>query len=100
MADAAVARARLQEASDAILAGVTRMLPTWVEQRIAFIADAWGRLDPPTRAALDAGAVDAAAALLSICGSIRGAQAPGRPAARSASAGSASSPVTNGPNSA
>ena len=62
MADAAVARARLQEASDAILAGVTRMLPTWVEQRIAFIADAWGRLDPPTRAALDAGAVDAAAA--------------------------------------
>ncbi|MFA5885636.1 MAG: hypothetical protein WDA60_17430 [Acidimicrobiia bacterium] len=60
MADAAAARARLEEASAAILAGVARTLPTWVEQRVAFIADAWGRLDPPTRAALDARAVEAA----------------------------------------
>jgi hypothetical protein len=60
VADAAAARARLEEASAAILAGVARTLPTWVEQRVAFIADAWGRLDPPTRAALDARAVEAA----------------------------------------
>jgi hypothetical protein len=62
MADPAAARARLRAASDAILAGVTRTLATWVEQRIAFIADAWGRLEPSERAALDARAVDAAVA--------------------------------------
>ena len=60
MADAAAARARLEEASAAILAGVSRTLPIWVERHVAFIADAWGRLDPPTRAALDARAVEAA----------------------------------------
>ncbi|MFM8302714.1 MAG: hypothetical protein ACKOA9_00215 [Actinomycetota bacterium] len=62
MADDAAARARLAEASDAILAGVARALPGWVVARVALVADAWGRLDPPARAALDAQA-DAAAGL-------------------------------------
>ncbi len=52
--DAAAAQARLDEASTAIVAGVERVLPQWVESRVAFIADAWGRLDPDTRDALDA----------------------------------------------
>src|SRR5262249_10508485 len=38
------ARARLTEAGDAITAGVARTLPVWVVGRVAFIADAWGRL--------------------------------------------------------
>ena len=72
MADAAVARARLAAASAAILTGVERTLPAWVEQRVAFIADAWGRLDPTTRAALDARAADAAtAATARVTGALR-----------------------------
>jgi hypothetical protein len=55
------ARDRLDEASAAIVAGVERTLPTWVEARIAFIADAWGSLDVEARARLDARARDAAA---------------------------------------
>jgi len=38
--DAAV---RLQEAADAITAGVERSLPGWVERQVARILDAWGR---------------------------------------------------------
>ena len=45
---------RLSDAGDAIVAGVQAALPGWVEGRVAFIANAWGRLDPVTRAALDA----------------------------------------------
>ena len=52
--DAAAARARLDEASAAIVAGVEQVLPRWVKSRVAFIADAWGRLDPDARADLDA----------------------------------------------
>ena len=44
---------RLSEAGAAIVAGVEVALPGWVEGRVAFIADAWDRLDPATRAALD-----------------------------------------------
>lgn len=56
----AAAQERFREASDAILTGVARVMPAWVEQRVAFIADAWGRLDADERAALDARARDAA----------------------------------------
>ena len=58
--DAAAAQARLREASDAILAGVAAALPAWFAGRVAFIADAWGRLDAPARATLDTAARDAA----------------------------------------
>lgn len=58
--DAAAARTRLDEASAAIVAGVARTLPDWIESRVAFIADAWGRLDDATRDALDLAARDVA----------------------------------------
>src|SRR5690606_12591946 len=48
--------APLDEVSAAIVAGVARALPGWVEARVRFIADAWGRLDPDVRAAVDDGA--------------------------------------------
>jgi hypothetical protein len=38
---------------------VARTLPGWVVTTVAFIADAWGRLDDDTRARLDADAVTA-----------------------------------------
>lgn len=49
----------INEVGDAIVAGVERELPGWVRAQIARIADAWGRLDDPTRARLDADAVTA-----------------------------------------
>lgn len=52
--DGGAARVRLAEASAAIVAGVDRVLPAWVESRVSAIADAWDRLDPVARAALDA----------------------------------------------
>lgn len=55
------ARARLAAASEALLAGVRRALPRWVEGRIEFVADAWGRLDADSRAVLDQRAAEAAA---------------------------------------
>lgn len=36
------------------MAGVEATLPGWIEQRVAFIANAWDRLDDTTRATLDA----------------------------------------------
>ena len=36
---------RLGEASDLIVDGVERELPGWVQRQVAFILDAWGRLD-------------------------------------------------------
>ena len=59
MSDFADAARRLTDAGDAIVAGVERTLPDWVEQRVAFIANAWDRLDPATRAGLDARAAAA-----------------------------------------
>jgi hypothetical protein len=50
---------RLREAGDAIVTGVEAALPSWVECRVAHIADAWGRLDHGARAALDAQAEEA-----------------------------------------
>ena len=47
----------LAESGDAIIAGVARTLPGWVVARVAFIADAWGRLDTEARAHLDADAL-------------------------------------------
>ena len=43
------AERRLAEASDAIVEGVERELPGWVQRQVAFILDAWGRLDAPAR---------------------------------------------------
>ena len=44
---------RLGEASDLIVEGVERELGGWVERQVAFILDAWGRLDPDARAEAD-----------------------------------------------
>ncbi|HEY3671721.1 MAG TPA: hypothetical protein VGN51_12360 [Acidimicrobiia bacterium] len=51
--------ALLQEASDAILAGVERELPGWVERSVAHILDAWGRTPPDARERAERDAVDA-----------------------------------------
>jgi hypothetical protein len=51
--------ALLQEASDAILAGVERELPGWVERSVARILDAWGRTPRDARARAEHDAVDA-----------------------------------------
>lgn len=40
----------MRDASAAIVAGVERMVPTWVEVNVATILDAWGRADDATRA--------------------------------------------------
>lgn len=57
------ALALLREADDAIVAGVERELPGWVERSVARILDAWNRLDAAARAqaAHDAVTVGAAA---------------------------------------
>jgi hypothetical protein len=56
--------ALLQEASAAILSGVERELPGWVERSVAHILDAWGRTPPDVRARAerDASAAGSAAA--------------------------------------
>lgn len=48
--DESDARARLDETGAAIIAGVERCLPGWVERQVDRILDAWGGLDPSTRA--------------------------------------------------
>ena len=50
--EAAAAR-RLAEASDAIVAGVERELPGWVQRQVAFILDAWGRIESSARSDVD-----------------------------------------------
>jgi hypothetical protein len=52
----------LAEAGDAIVAGVTRELPGWVERQVTRILDAWGRSEPDVRAQAERAAVDAAVA--------------------------------------
>ena len=54
--------ALLQEATDAILAGVERELPGWVERSVAHILDAWGRTAPDARERAEHDARDAGAA--------------------------------------
>jgi hypothetical protein len=49
--------ALLQEASDAILAGVERELPGWVERSVAHILDAWARTAPDDRARAERDAI-------------------------------------------
>jgi len=44
---------RLGEASDLIVDGVERELPGWVQRQVAFILDAWGRLDSDARSEAD-----------------------------------------------
>jgi hypothetical protein len=44
--DASEARARLDETGAAIVAGVERCLPGWVERQVERILDAWARLSP------------------------------------------------------
>ena len=41
----------MEEASGAIVAGVERLAAEWVVGAVTRILDAWGRLDPPARAA-------------------------------------------------
>jgi hypothetical protein len=48
--DGEAAARRLAQASTAIVEGVERELPGWVERQVAFILDAWGRLDAVPRA--------------------------------------------------
>lgn len=47
--DESDARARLDETGAAIIAGVERCLPGWVESQVERILDAWGRLDQRAR---------------------------------------------------
>jgi hypothetical protein len=56
------ARARLAEASDAIVTGVERALPGWVVARATDLADWWGGLDAAASAVLVAHARAAGAA--------------------------------------
>ena len=60
---------RLGEASDLIVDGVERELPGWVQRQVAFILDAWARLDPDARSEADRAAreagVDATARVVS-----------------------------------
>jgi hypothetical protein len=49
----------LAESGDAIVAGVARELPGWVERQVRRILDAWGRADEPTRARAERDAVTA-----------------------------------------
>jgi hypothetical protein len=51
--DDAGALRRLGEASGLIVDGVERELPGWVQRQVAFILDAWGRLDPDARSEVD-----------------------------------------------
>jgi hypothetical protein len=54
------ALALLHEASDAIVVGVERELPGWVERSVTRILDAWGRASADARAEAERGAVSAA----------------------------------------
>ena len=49
----------LAEAGDAIVAGVARELPGWVQRQVTRILDAWGRTEPEARAHAERAAVDA-----------------------------------------
>ena len=51
--------ALLREASHAIVSGVERELPGWVERSVAHILDAWGRTPTDARARAEREAVDA-----------------------------------------
>jgi hypothetical protein len=51
--------ALLHEASDAIVAGVERELPGWVERSVTRILDAWGRTAADVRERAERDAVDA-----------------------------------------
>jgi hypothetical protein len=53
------ARALLHEASDAIVVGVERELPGWVERSVTRILDAWGRTLPDARADAERAAIEA-----------------------------------------
>jgi hypothetical protein len=64
--------ALLQEASDAIVVGVERELPGWVERAVAHILDAWGRTPPDARGRAEHDAVDAGrAATARVIGELR-----------------------------
>lgn len=64
--------ALLHEASDAIVVGVEREVPGWVERSVKHILDAWGRTAPDDRARAERDAVDAGqAATTRIVGELR-----------------------------
>jgi hypothetical protein len=51
--------ALLREASDAIIVGVERELPGWVERSVTRILDAWGRTPPDVHERAERDAIDA-----------------------------------------
>jgi hypothetical protein len=62
----------LVESGSAIVIGVERELPGWVQRQVARIADAWGRLDPAARGRATAEAVVAGeVAMLRVVGELR-----------------------------
>jgi hypothetical protein len=70
--DEARASMILDEAGDAIVAGVARELPGWTRRQVIRILDAWGRAAPDTRARAERAAVDAGdAATARVVGELR-----------------------------
>jgi hypothetical protein len=60
--DAARALARLDEAGAAIVGGVERQVPGWVQTQVVRLLDAWGRASAETRMRSEAQSVDAGTA--------------------------------------
>jgi hypothetical protein len=60
--DAARALARLEETGAAIVAGVERQVPGWVQTQVERLLDAWGRAPAETRVRAEAQSVEAGTA--------------------------------------
>jgi len=60
--DAARALARLEETGSAIVGGVERQVPGWVQAQVERLLDAWGRAPAETRVRAEAESVEAGAA--------------------------------------
>jgi hypothetical protein len=66
------ALALLRELSDAIVAGVARETPGWVQRSVVAILDAWNRAAPDVRAQAEQAAIDAGqAAATRVVGELR-----------------------------
>jgi hypothetical protein len=60
--DTARALARLDETGAAIVAGIERQVPGWVQRQVERLLDAWGRAPVETRVRAEAQSADAGAA--------------------------------------
>lgn len=70
--DEARALARLEASAAAIVAGVEKWVPRWVQAQVTRLLDAWGRVAPDVRAEADAQALAAGdAAARRIAGALR-----------------------------